>query len=36
MSYRIPVLAILLWQVFVLPVVAKEETIPAEGVVVAV
>ncbi len=36
MSYRIPVLAILLWQVFVVPVIAKEETIPAAGVVVAI
>jgi hypothetical protein len=36
MSYRIPVLAILLWQVFVVPVIAKEETIPVDGVVVAI
>lgn len=33
MSYRIPVLAILLWQVFVVPVIAKEEAIPADVVV---
>lgn len=36
MSHRIPLLAILLWQVFVVPGIAKEETIPAEGMVVAV
>jgi hypothetical protein len=36
MSYRIPVLAILLWQVFIVPAIPKEESVAAEGAVVAI
>ena len=36
MSYRIPVLAFLLWHAFVMPAIPKEEPILAEGVAIAI
>jgi len=36
MSYRIPVLTVLLWCAFVVPAIPKEEPILAEGVAVAI
>jgi len=36
MRYRIPVLAVLLWYVFMVPAIPKEEPILAEGVAVAI